>query len=193
MKSMQMFLYSYYVIKGYQNKIKNVNNIQCYMASKKLDLIKYVTEEVYRNIKTELKQIKSQYSKNKKMAIRLTENLLISNSHNCQSIDKMFTNSKKKDDLSDSLLMTLHYLERDILSKITIPVSYGSPILERKRKYSKKNDKQNNSDSKENNSDSKENNSDSKENNSDSKVKNSDSKNNNLEIEIKNKNKIINS
>ena len=47
-----MFLYSYYVIKGYQNKIKNVNNIQCYMASKKLDLIKYVTEEVYRNIKT---------------------------------------------------------------------------------------------------------------------------------------------
>ena len=179
MKSMQMFLYSYYVIKGYQNKIKNVNNIQCYMASKKLDLIKYVTEEVYRNIKTELKQIKSQYSKNKKMAIRLTENLLISNSHNCQSIDKMFTNSKKKDDLSDSLLMTLHYLERDILSKITIPVSYGSPILERKRKYSKKNDEQNISDSKENNSDSKE---------------NSDSKNNNnLEIEIKNKNKIINS
>ena len=144
MKSMQMFLYSYYVIKGYQNKIKNVNNIQCYMASKKLDLIKYVTEDVYRNIKTELKQIKSQYSKNKKMAIRLTENLLTSNSHNCQSIDKMFTNSKKKDDLSDSLLMTLHYLERDILSKITIPVSYGSPILERKKKYSKKNAKENN-------------------------------------------------
>ena len=93
----------------------------------------------------------------------------------------------KKDDLSDSLLMTLHYLERDILSKITIPVSYGSPILERKRKYSKKNDKQNNSDSKENNSDKEnnsENNSDSKENNSDSK-ENSDSKNNNLEIEKK--------
>ena len=186
MKSMQMFLYSYYVIKGYQNKIKNVNNIQCYMASKKLDLIKYVNEDVYRDIKTEIKKVKSQYSKNKKMAIRLTQNLLNTNSVNCQNIDKMFTNSKKKDDLSDSLLMTLHYLERDILSKITIPESFGSPIFERKRKYSKKNDEQNNSDSKENNSDSKEKKSDSKEN--------SDSKNNNkLDIEIKNKNKIINS
>ena len=186
MKSMQMFLYSYYVIKGYQNNIKNVNTIQCYMASKKLDLIKYVNEDVYRDIKTEIKKVKSQYSKNKKMAIRLTENLLNNNSYNCQSIDKIFIDSKKKDDLSDSLLMTLHYLERDILSKITIPESYGSPIFERKRKYSKKNDEQNNSDSKENNLISKENNLTSKEN--------SDSKNNNnLEIEIKNKNKIINS
>ena len=185
MKSMQMFLYSYYVIKGYQNNIKNVNTIQCYMASKKLDLIKYVNEDVYRDIKTEIKKVKSQYSKNKKMAIRLTQNLLNTNSVNCQNIDKMFTDSKKKDDLSDSLLMTLHYLERDILSKITIPESFGSPIFERKRKYSKKNDEQNNSDSKENNLNSKE--------NSDS-IENPDSKNNNkLDIEIKNKNKIINS
>ena len=141
MKSMQMFLYSYYVLKGYQNEQKNVNNIQCYMASKKLDLIKFVSEDVYRNIKGEIKNVKSQYSKNKKMAIRLTENLLKNNSYNCDDIKVMFENSKKKDDLSDSLLMTLHYLERDILKKIIIPESYGSPILERKKKYSKKKSK----------------------------------------------------
>tara|TARA_Y100000816_G_scaffold194583_1_gene142125 strand:- start:4933 stop:6456 length:1524 start_codon:yes stop_codon:yes gene_type:complete len=141
MKSMQMFLYSYYVLKGYQNNNKNVNNIQCYMASKKLDLIKFVSEDVYRNIKGEIKNVKSQYSKNKKMAIRLTENLLKNNSYNCDDIKLMFENSKKKDDLSDSLLMTLHYLERDILKKIIIPESYGSPILERKKKYSKKKSK----------------------------------------------------
>ena len=141
MKSMQIFLYSYYILKGYQNEQKNVNNIQCYMASKKLDLIKFVSEDVYRNIKGEIKNVKSQYSKNKKMAIRLTENLLKNNSYNGDDIKLMFENSKKKDDLSDSLLMTLHYLERDILKKIIIPESYGSPILERKKKYSKKKSK----------------------------------------------------
>lgn len=120
MKSVQMFLYSYYVMKGYRDKAKMVNTIQCYMASKKLDIIKLMDAKVFKDIKDEVKNIKSQYSRNKKMAIRLTDNILLSRSINCNKYIELFNNSKKQDDLSDSLLMTLHYLEKDILSKIKV-------------------------------------------------------------------------
>jgi hypothetical protein len=138
MKSVQIFLYSYYVMKGYKNPEKLVNTIQCYMASKKLDIIKLLPIDVYQSIKDEITQIKSQYSRNKKVAIRLTENILATKAINCIKYESLFTKSKKKDDLSDALLMTLHYLEKDIIKKIKIKKIDDSPLLKRKNKISKK-------------------------------------------------------
>ena len=133
MKSVQMFLYSYYVMKGYKDANKAVNTIQCYMASKKLDIIKLMPLEVYYDIKAEIKNISSQYSRNKRIAVRLTENILLSKSINCSKYEKIFNDSKKKDDLSDALLMTLHYLEKDNIKKAKVKEIDDSPLLKRKK------------------------------------------------------------
>lgn len=133
MKSVQMFLYSYYVMKGYKDANKAVNTIQCYMASKKLDIIKLMPLDVYNNIKSEIKNIKSQYSRNKKIAVRLTENILSSKAINCSKYETQFNKSKKKDDLSDALLMTIHYLEKDNIKKTKIKEIDDSPLLKRKK------------------------------------------------------------
>lgn len=133
MKSVQMFLYSYYVMKGYKDTNKAVNTIQCYMASKKLDIIKLMPLDVFYDIKSEIKNIKSQYTKNKKIAVRLTENILSNKAINCSKYETLFTNSKKKDDLSDALLMTIHYLEKDNIKKTKIKEIDDSPLLKRKK------------------------------------------------------------
>ena len=133
MKSVQIFLYSYYVIKGYKDVNKAVNKIQCYMASKKLDIIKLMPLDVYNNIKEELKNIKSQYTRNKKIAVRLTENILSSKSINCSKYETLFNNSKKKDDLSDALLMTIHYLEKENIKNTKIKEIDDSPLIKRKK------------------------------------------------------------
>ena len=65
-------------------------------------------QQIY--IKDVLKQVKSRYTKNKKETIMITERIL---SHKMEPSTKwkdVFNSSKKKDDLADSLLMTLHYL-----------------------------------------------------------------------------------
>ena len=89
-------------------------------------------------VRCKYKQIKSQYSRNKKVAIRLTENILSTKAINCIKYESLFTKSKKKDDLSDALLMTLHYLEKDIIKKTKIKEIDDSPLLKRKKIFSKK-------------------------------------------------------
>ena len=108
------------------------------MASKKLDIIKLLPIDVYQSIKAEIKQIKSQYTRNKRVAIRLTENILSTKAINCSKYDTLFNKSKKKDDLSDALLMTLHYLEKDIIKKTKIKEIDNSPLLKRKKALRKK-------------------------------------------------------
>lgn len=115
MKSMQMFLYSYYLIRmmeilgGIDDK-----KIQCYCASKKLDLIKFIPEVEKDRIITFIDTVKKSYQKNKKMAIMMVEVLL---SNNAKWSD-FFKSHSKQDDLADSLLMTLHYFEKGNLMKV---------------------------------------------------------------------------
>lgn len=132
MKSVQIFLYSYYVIKGYKDVNKAVNTIQCYTASKKLDIIKLMPLDVYYDIKAEIKNISSLYNRNKRIAVRLTESILLSKTINCNKYETLFSNSKKKDDLSDALLMTLHYLEKDNIKKANVTEIDDSPLVKRK-------------------------------------------------------------
>lgn len=121
MKSVQMFVHSFFIDYGIRNTLGNVKEIHCYSASKKLDLIKHVPTAVYESIKTEAKTIPKKYGRHKRIAIRLCENFLSPDSPigiGCKELYNKFKSSKKKDDLADSLLMTLHYLERDELKKM---------------------------------------------------------------------------
>ena len=127
MKSMQMFLYSYYLIRMIDKnknsvRAQNVNStsilndkkIQCYCASKKLDLINFLPENDQKRIIEYIDTVNSGYQKNKKMAIMMVETVL---KENTKWLD-FFKGHPKKDDLADSLLMTLHYFEKPNLMKV---------------------------------------------------------------------------
>lgn len=109
MKTMQVFLYGYYVQNGVMQR--SVDTVHCYCASKKLDILKFLPIERIRTITDELKTIKGQYTRNKRMAIRICE-YLIETATNAEEIRALFADKKKQDDLADSMLMTLHYEER---------------------------------------------------------------------------------
>jgi len=115
MKSVQMLLYGYYVIRGISDYRKGklekpIETIKCYSANQKNKLVSLLDEDQQTYITDVLKQVKSKYTKNKKGSIMITERIL---SHKMEPSTKwkdVFNSSKKKDDLADSLLMTLHYL-----------------------------------------------------------------------------------
>lgn len=105
MKSMQMFLYGYFLLRGKIDK-QNKFTVNCYSANQKNTLIKYLDDESKFRINDEIKHIKSKYIKNKKESIMITEVLL----RGCDNLKEWFESHKKKDDLADSLLMNIHYL-----------------------------------------------------------------------------------
>lgn len=113
MKTMQIFLYGYYVLNGVMKR--TVDTVHCYSASKKLDIIKFLPIDRIRAITDELKTIKGQYSRNKRMAVRICE-YLIETASNADEIRAIFADKKKQDDLADSMLMTLHFEERGNLT-----------------------------------------------------------------------------
>ena len=133
MKSIQMFLYSYYLLRimesndstvsGTSSGIASSNSnsnylsnkkIQCYCASKKLDLIVFLPEPDQIRINELIEKVNSGYQKNKKMAIMMVETLLQNN----PKWLGFFKGHPKQDDLADSLLMTLHYFEKGNLLKV---------------------------------------------------------------------------
>ena len=120
MKTMQTFLYSYYVIHGVQrpaNRVKTVGDIHCYCASNKLDIIKLLPPAAATDILRRVKEVKSGYSRNKKMAVYICSYLL-EHGTGCADLAVIFADKKKQDDLADSLLMTLHFFERAGLTKL---------------------------------------------------------------------------
>jgi hypothetical protein len=159
MKSMQMFLYSYYLLRTLELNAKNKANdiggassassasgasslkesvlgdkyIQCYTASKKLDLIKFFPTEEQARINNSLAKVKSGYMKNKKMSILMVEYLLQGNARWLN----FFKGHPKQDDLADSLLMTLHYFEKNNLAKLN---KAAKKIKNSKASNSNKND-----------------------------------------------------
>ena len=81
MKSMQMFLYSYYLIRTMEihNGTMGNKKLQCYCASKKLDLIKFLPYEEQLRIMTIIDTVNNPYQKNKKLSIHIVEYLLKDN------------------------------------------------------------------------------------------------------------------
>jgi hypothetical protein len=100
MKSIQILLYSYFIMKGIINTESIIDNIKMISASNKLkncdkDLIN-------------LDHIKSKYTKRKKLGIAYCESLILNDTTNHQ----YFISNKKKDDLADSMLQGVYYLEK---------------------------------------------------------------------------------
>ena len=119
MKSMQMFVYSYFINEGMLSQADNVNvtDIQCYSASKKLDLINLINQESADEMNKIIKKQKNSYAQGKQLAILLTE-YFTSVDNTSHQLNEFFKNHKKRDDLADSMLMTLHYMQRDNIAKI---------------------------------------------------------------------------
>jgi len=109
MKSVQMFLYSYFVLRGMVDK-KSIHEIKCYMASKKTELSKYLTQEQQDKIINEMKDVKDSYKVNKKTSIFIVNYILENNNIAASKWLDFFRYHSKKDDLADAFLMTLHYL-----------------------------------------------------------------------------------
>ena len=100
MKSIQMMLYSYFLIKN-----KNISNILLVNASNKLKVYKgKLTEED----KILMNNIKDKYKKNKNLSIIHTKYYL---SENKEFYD-FFMNNKKKDDLADAYLMCKYFINK---------------------------------------------------------------------------------
>jgi hypothetical protein len=109
MKSMQMFLYSYFLMRGIiQRPDAPVRDVKCYMASNKTKLLVKLPEAEQERIKGELEGVKESYQINKKTSIAIVRYLLAQNK-NTKWRD-FFESHSKKDDLADALLMTIHYL-----------------------------------------------------------------------------------
>ncbi len=71
-------------------------------------MIKFLPEEEQLRITTFIDTVNNPYQKNKKMSIMMVEVLL---KNNAKWLD-FFKSNPKQDDLADSLLMTLHYFEK---------------------------------------------------------------------------------
>lgn len=109
MKSVQMLLYSYFIINGIMDANPDMY-IKCYAANKKNNLINLLEEDERNIIKERIKLIKgNEYAKRKKETIYITE-ILLNQFHDENMFKIKFKNAKKQDDLADSFLMTLYYL-----------------------------------------------------------------------------------
>lgn len=100
MKSIQMMVYSYFLIRGVDSDISNIDNLEMINARNKL--------KVYKGEKVEC-NIKETYKKNKFLAVKYCE-LMINNED--QKFIDLYESSKKKDDLSDSYLQGIYYLRK---------------------------------------------------------------------------------
>ena len=100
MKSIQMLVYSYFLINGIKSKDSKIENIEMINARNKL--------KVYKGPKIECKY-KETYKKNKFLAVKYTELMIINEK---QDFIDLYNISKKKDDLSDCYLQGIYYLRK---------------------------------------------------------------------------------
>ena len=97
MKSVQMIIYSYFLMNGLAKDIQMIN------ARNKL--------KVYTGPKIEC-DIKETYKRNKFLAIKYCDYMIRENSHIDSVFHKLYDDSKKKDDLSDAYLQGIYYINK---------------------------------------------------------------------------------
>ena len=102
MKSLQIMLYSYFLIKN-----KKINAIQLINASNKLKVYKGKLDT---EIECHLKGIKDKYKKNKETAVEHSRKMI------CDAGEKVFlekfNSHKKNDDLADAYLMCHYFINK---------------------------------------------------------------------------------
>jgi len=99
MKTVQMILYSYFMIEG-ATKNKPVEQVHMINARNKL--------KVYKGPPVECK-FKEKYKKNKYLSVEYTKNMILNQD---QGFIDLFTDSKKKDDLADAYLQGIYFIEK---------------------------------------------------------------------------------
>ena len=100
MKSIQMIIYSYFLIKGVTNDSSKVKNIEMINARNKLKAYKGPVVPCI---------IKDKYKKTKFLGIEYCKHM-INESEQDKKFINLFINSKKKDDLADSYLQGMYVL-----------------------------------------------------------------------------------
>ena len=112
MKSVQMLIYGFFLYQK-TNLIKNIKLIKLINASNKLKiglLLNNEFKEFKKNIDNKDYNTKIKYSINKKKAIDYT--LLYLNYLKLNNYKEFFNLHKKKDDLADSFLQSIYYIEK---------------------------------------------------------------------------------
>ena len=104
MKSIQMIIYTYFVIEGVMDNNSTIKTIHMVNARNKL--------KVYQGPKVECPfedNKKNRYKRNKYLSIEYTKNM-IQNENN--QLIELFNQSKKKDDLADAYLQGIYWMEK---------------------------------------------------------------------------------
>ena len=99
MKTVQMILYSYFMIEG-ATKDKAVEQVHMINARNKL--------KVYKGPPVECKY-KEKYKRNKYLSVEYTKLMILQED---QEFIDLFTDSKKKDDLADAYLQGIYFIEK---------------------------------------------------------------------------------
>jgi len=100
MKSIQMIVYSYFLINGVCNVDSTINNLEMINARNKLKV--YKGEPI-------VCDIKDTYKRNKYLAVQYCGKMILDED---QKFIDLYNESKKKDDLSDSYLQGIYYLNK---------------------------------------------------------------------------------
>lgn len=100
MKSVQMLLYSYFLIKGITDDKSPIDNIEMINARNKL--------KAYKGDPIEC-DIKDKYKKTKYLGIKYCEKMIHENKEIHEKFCELFQSSKKRDDLADAYLQAIYY------------------------------------------------------------------------------------
>jgi len=103
MKTVQMILYSYFLINGVNKTGSLLNNIEMVNARNKL--------KVYKGPPVECK-IKNKYNKTKYLGIQYCKYMINENDKIDEKYREFFNSSKKQDDLSDAYLQGMYWIEK---------------------------------------------------------------------------------
>lgn len=100
MKSIQMIVYSFFIIEGIMNNDSSIENIHMVNARNKL--------KVYKGPKVPCNK-KGKYAQNKYLSVEYTKNMIQNEDEN---MIKIYQDSKKKDDLADCYLQGIYWIEK---------------------------------------------------------------------------------
>lgn len=107
MKSIQIMLYSYFIMKSV-HKLISINDIVLMSAKNKLKVYK----NEYGPIDNKILSIKNKYTRYKKMAVATTHLYLNNEYSDTVWVDYFHNNKSKNDDLADAYLMTRFYISK---------------------------------------------------------------------------------
>lgn len=109
MKSIQMIIYTFFIMHGVMNDDNNVEKVHMVNARNKLKVYDGPEIEIpYEN------NTKNKYKINKYLSIKYTEKMIDKEDDKYKDL---FFESKKKDDLADSYLQGIYWLNKNILKE----------------------------------------------------------------------------